>query len=162
MTLHPYQIYKCKKCGFNYIPILFTSRCPYCGAPIKQVFNDFIDLFFKSASYNLNRYGTFSNVFWFVLSVGDSYYLAGFELLEYFHTKYLIYSVEREDELPSKISFEDIMKVYRYKECISVSEILMKNAYNESKDEKQRALINHIDLFLKKVCEELNRRKNDG
>jgi len=157
MTLHPYIDYRCERCGLNFIPLPSASRCPFCNTEANKVFKGFINSFLISAKYNINMYGSPKPLAWAIMAVSDTYYLIGFQLLDklYFQS------------LASRLKFDELFlediteKGVNREKCIEQAKKIREELLNKSKEERSRALAEHIYIFLEKVCEELNRRRHD-
>ena len=164
MTLHAHLDYECKKCGLHYIPIKSAPKCPLCGASPERVYIGFTNLFFKSASFNLEEYFSFIPPAWGVFTVSDNYFLAGFQLLQSMYLE-RIYSLTEphekslEDLLSYKMKLEDVLKGPFLKEkCIDIAEDMRRKTLEKIKDERHKALAEHISIFLKEICEEINKK----
>ena len=168
MTIHAYLDYECRKCGLHYIPFQSASKCPLCGAKAETVFNDFIDLFLQSASYNLNMYGSLMPLAWALITISDSYYLAGFQLLNSLYTDPLEYALKDDlkpidDKLLAEIfrqkSLEDALKPSFSKEkCLDKAKEIELKMLKNVKNEREKAVVGHVSIFLMEICEELNKR----
>ena len=173
MTLHTDIEYRCRKCGLRYVPFKPGSKCPLCGTPSEKTYTDFIDFFFKSAFYNLERYGFFTPIAWANISIGDRYLYSGFQLLQILHHEYIrqhILNILRNSGVreikhspSSREGFIELVeRVHNEGECMNKAREILERSLEGVESEREKAVINHIATFLREICRELSRKYKVG
>ncbi len=144
MTLHAYTEYKCKNCGFRYVPIPSAPQCPYCGSPSEVVFDEFVDKFLSSVSHNIIMYRSIVPPAWATITIGDYYFLIGFFALEYMVKK-----------LGLRNNKALLMEGVDLDKCLDIVEQFIREKMNRVVIEWDRLFLKHVEAFLKEVCHKL-------